>query len=100
MGAERPWFFYPIGPKDVDPEEELGFRGVFPRSEHTDPNLKQRGLATIAFFAPDDVNARKKVTGNRVSNRPRSHFVPRFAVSIERHDTALPLARRVVRLRL
>ena len=59
MGAERPWLFYPIGSRDVDPEEVISFRGVFPRSEHTGPNLKQRGLATIAFFALDDVSARK-----------------------------------------
>ena len=65
MGAERPWLFYPIGSRDVDPEDVISFRGVFPRSEHTEPNLKQRGLATIAFFALDDVNARKNLLRER-----------------------------------
>ena len=65
MGAERPWLFYPIGTMDVDPEDVISFRGVFPRSEHTDPNLRQRGLATIAFFALDDVSARKNLLRQR-----------------------------------
>ena len=65
MRAERPWLFYPIGSGDVDPQDVLSFRGVFPRSEHTDPNLRQRGLATITFFGLDDVNARKNLLRER-----------------------------------
>ena len=65
MRAERPWLFYPIGSRDVDPEDVISFRGVFPRSEHTDLSLKQRGLATIAFFALDDVSARKNLVRER-----------------------------------
>ena len=65
MGAERPWLLYPIESGDVDPEEVISFRGILPRSEHPDPNLKQRGLATIAFFGLDDVNARKNLLCER-----------------------------------
>ena len=65
MGAERPWLFYPIGSGDIDPEEVISFRGIFPRSEHADPNLKQRGLATITFLGLDDVNARKNLLRDR-----------------------------------
>ena len=65
MRAERPWLFYPTGSMDVDPEDVISFRVVFPRSEHTSQNLKQRGLATIAFFALDDVSARKNLLRER-----------------------------------
>ena len=65
MGAEQPWLFYPIGWRDVDPEDVISFRGVFPQSEHIDPKLKQRGVATIAFFALDDVSARKNLLRER-----------------------------------
>ena len=65
MGAERPWLLYPIGLLDVDPEEVISFRGIFPQSEHADPNLKQRGLATITFLGLDNVNARKNLLRDR-----------------------------------
>ena len=50
---------------DVDPEEVIEFDGVFPRSNATDPLLKQRGLVTIAFFGLDDVFARKNLMKER-----------------------------------
>ncbi len=65
MGSEQPWLFYPIGSMDVDPEDVISFRGVFPGSEHADSSLKQRGLATIAFFMLDDVSARKNLLRER-----------------------------------
>ena len=87
MGAERPWLFYPIGSTGVNPEDVISFRGIFPRSEHTDPSLKQRGLATIAFFALDDVNERK----NLLRERAVVIVVLRgqFAKAIDQHDAAV-----------
>ena len=86
MEAERPWLFYPIGSMDVDPEDVISFRGVFPTSEHTDSTLKQRGLATIAFFALDDVSARK----NLLLERAMVIVVLRgqLAKATEQHDAA------------
>ena len=61
MDAERHWLLYPIGSLDMDPEEVISFRGIFPQSKHADPHVRQRGLATIAFFRLDDVDERKNL---------------------------------------
>ena len=86
MGAEQPWLFYPIGPGDVDPEEVISFRGIFPRSKHTAANLKQRGLATITFFGLDDVNARKNLLRERAQVVVLLHG--QLAKAADQHDAA------------
>ena len=43
----------------------IEFDGVFPRSDATDPLLKQRGSVTITCFGLDDVRARKNLLKER-----------------------------------
>ena len=86
MGGEQPWLFYPIGSRDADPEEVISFRGIFPRSEHPDANLKQRGLATITFFGLDDVTARKTLLRDRAQVVVLLHG--QLAKATDQHDAA------------
>lgn len=86
MRAEQPWLIYPIGSEDVDPEDVVSFRGIFPRSEHADPDLRKRGLATITFFGLDDVNARKNLLRERAQIVVLLHG--QLAKATDRHAAA------------
>ena len=57
MGAEDPLLRFPIGSLDIDPKKAISFRGIARQSLSVDSTTRLRGLATIVFFALDDVIA-------------------------------------------
>ena len=61
LADERAMLIYPIAMIDIDPEDVITFRGVWPQSTSNDPFLKRRGTVVIAFFRLDDIDGRKNL---------------------------------------
>lgn len=64
LRPERPLLIYSIGQIDTDPEDLLGFQGVFPVPKNADPNTHehQRARVTIDFF---DLQEREELRRER-----------------------------------
>ena len=64
LQPERPLLIYPIGQKDTDPEELLGFQGIVPVPKYTDPTTHEnhRARVTINFF---DLQEREELRRER-----------------------------------
>jgi hypothetical protein len=86
---EAPLLLFPVGNWDVDPEDVIEFHGYMPQVKVTEPELRNRGLVTIAFFGLDDIDRRSDLF------RERAEIIAiMYRFLVDAHDPRARVAER------